>query len=135
MKILYLYSEIMPYNIPVLEEFVQNCNCEVHVVHWDHKGLNPYKPPKFGNVIYYKRSGYNKSQLLKLTREIQPDIINISGWMDKDYLSVVKKFKEQGIPVVTGFDDQWVGTLRQRVGSLIFPPPCTAKPAGLSITK
>jgi hypothetical protein len=32
-KILYLYSEIVGYNIPVFKEYVNNYNAEVHVVH------------------------------------------------------------------------------------------------------
>lgn len=121
MRILYLYTGVMPYMIPVFKEFVQKYMADLHIVYWDQKILTPYKPPKLKNVIYYNRSEFNKNQLLKLTSEIQPDIIYVSGWMDKDYLAVVKKYKKMGIPTVSGFDDQWLGTWRQRVGSLIFP--------------
>ncbi|WP_041245362.1 glycosyltransferase [Geotalea uraniireducens] len=121
MKILYLYSEVMPYNIPVFEKYVQKYNAEVHVVHWDHKKLTPYKLPKLDNVIYYNRSDYTKHQLKQLANKVKPDIVYISGWMDKDYLAVVKNIKDQGVPVVTGFDDQWKGDFRQRLGSFVFP--------------
>lgn len=120
MKILYLYSEIMPYQIPVFKAYVQKYNAEVHVVHWDHIKSTPYKPPALDNVIYYNRSRYNRRQLGDLSAKINPDIIYISGWLDKDYLVVAKNFKDRGIPVVAGIDGQWRGDFRRLLGSLIF---------------
>jgi len=120
-KILYLYSEIVGYNIPVFKEYVNNYNAEVHVVHWDHKKLKPYDPEEIAGVFYYKRSEYDFKNILDLAKKIDPAIIYISGWMDKDYLKVTKIFKKRGIPVVTGFDDIWFGNLRQRIASIIFP--------------
>nr|WP_255710083.1 glycosyltransferase family 4 protein [Pontibacter harenae] len=38
--------------------------------------------------------------------------------MDKDYLSVARKFRNN-IPVVSGLDNQWQGTLKQRVASVV----------------
>jgi len=121
MKILYLYSELVGYQIPVFKEYTNRYNATVYVVSWDKKKLKPYIPPKLKNVTYYKRSEYTKNQLLKLVRDIGPDIVYISGWMDKEYLIVARKLREIKIPVVTGFDDQWHGNLRQLVASIIFP--------------
>ena len=35
MKILYLYSEVVGYLIPIFEEYVSSYDAEVNVVHWD----------------------------------------------------------------------------------------------------
>jgi len=120
MKILYLYSEIGPYNIPVFKCLTQFYGASIHVVHWDHKKLKPYSPPLVENVLYYKRSQYSSEQIYKLAQTIAPDIIYVSGWMDKDYLPTARRFKAHGIPVVSGFDDQWFGNLRQRIGVFAF---------------
>ena len=122
MNILYLYAELMGYQIPVLEEYVANYNANVHVVHWNHIKLTPYSPPSIKNVWYYKRTDFqSKQQLVKLALSVNPDIIYVSGWMDKGYLYIAKKFKRTGIPVVSGSDTQWKGNLKQRLATLIFP--------------
>ena len=121
MKILYLYSELVAYQIPVFVEYTTKYNAKVHVVSWDKNKLKPYNPPELNNVTYYKRSEYTKKTLTQLVTDINPDLIYISGWMDRVYLSVVRNFRKKGVPVVTGFDDQWKGTLRQRLASVIFP--------------
>ncbi len=121
MKILYLYAELMGYQIPIFKEYVEKYHADVHVVHWDHKKLTPYNPPKLENVTYYKRSEYTKHELIKLARNLAPDIAFISGWQDKHYLSVARYLRNERVPVVAGFDDQWKSSFRQRVASLIFP--------------
>tara|TARA_B100000780_G_scaffold66700_1_gene43961 strand:+ start:13056 stop:14066 length:1011 start_codon:yes stop_codon:yes gene_type:complete len=107
--------------MPIFEEYVNRFNAEVHVLYWDKNKLKPYEPKVITNVTYYKRSEYSNSNLLNLANKVNPDIIYVSGWMDKGYLYVTKRMKKTGIPVVTGFDDIWTGSLRQRIGTLIFP--------------
>jgi glycosyltransferase involved in cell wall biosynthesis len=121
MKILYLYSELVGYQISVFKEYVSAYGAEVHVISWDKKKLKPYSPPAIDGVSFYKRSWFDKESLLHLTSEIKPDIIYVSGWMDKTYLYVTKQMKKAGIPVVTGFDDMWVNSFRQKIGAFIFP--------------
>lgn len=120
MKILYLYAELMGYQIPVLKEYVNEYDAEVHVVHWDHKKLTPYAPPTIAGINYYNRSDYNYKKLKNLVLEINPDIVYVSGWMDKDYLSICKLLKRSGIPIVAGCDTQWKGTIKQVLGSVYF---------------
>lgn len=121
MKILYLYSELMGYQIPILKEYVTKYNAEVHVIHWDHKKLTPYRPPLFDNVYYYNRSEFTVNQLKKFVLNTKPDIVYISGWMDKGYLAAVWPLRKIGIPVVCGFDDIWFKTLKQKIASIVFP--------------
>lgn len=120
-NIIYLYSELVGYQIPIINEYINTYGATVSVVHWDQKKLKPFTPTLSDGVIYYKRSEYTKSSLLELCNHIKPDIVYVSGWMDKDYLFVCKKLKKRGVPVVSGFDDMWHGNLRQRVGALVFP--------------
>ncbi|MDD5727022.1 MAG: glycosyltransferase family 4 protein [Victivallales bacterium] len=120
MKILYLYSELVGYQIPVFLEYVGKYHAEVHVVRWDRNNLKPYIPPEHDNIFYYKRSGYDNNALLKLVAEINPDIVYISGWMDKGYLQAARRLRRRGIPVLAGFDDIWESRWRQRFGALLF---------------
>jgi glycosyltransferase involved in cell wall biosynthesis len=119
--ILYLYSELVGYQIPIFETYVNTYNAQVHVVSWDKNKLKPYMPPQLEGVTYYKRSEYSKYDILNLANKIVPDIIYVSGWMDKAYLYVTRRMKKRGIPIVVGFDDIWYSTFRQKIGKFIFP--------------
>jgi glycosyltransferase involved in cell wall biosynthesis len=114
-----LYAEIMGYQIPVFDQYVRSYGCDVHVVHWDQRKLTPYQPPALDGVVYYPRSAYNRQQLLELAAVLNPSAVYVSGWMDRDYLSVCRFLRRRGVPVAAGFDDQWHGTLRQRVASFV----------------
>jgi glycosyltransferase involved in cell wall biosynthesis len=120
MNILYLYAELMGYQMPVLKEYVIRHGAFVHVFHWDHKKLTPYKPEVIEGVSYYQRSKFDYISLLECCEKIKPDIIYVSGWMDKEYLKVARHFKIKGIPVVVGCDNQWKNTFRQILGSIYF---------------
>lgn len=120
MKILYLYSELSPYLRPVFEIYVKRYGAELHVVHWDHLNLTPYQPPILDGVRYYKRSDYDLKMLRGLAEEVSPDLIYVVGWMDIDYLRIVRYWRRRGVPIVAGFDDIWRGNLRQQFGSLLM---------------
>ena len=120
MTILYLYAELMGYQIPVFKEYVKSYNAEVHVVHWNHKKITPYVPPILENVSYYNRSEYDKTSLITLAQQLKPNIIYVSGWMDKEYMMVCYELKKNGIPIVAGCDTMWRGDLRQKLGRFYF---------------
>ena len=42
MKVLYLYTEVMGYNIPIFERLVERYGATVDVVHWDQNKKTPY---------------------------------------------------------------------------------------------
>lgn len=110
----------MGYQIPVLQQYVSFYNSEVHVVHWDKRKLTPYKPPVIAGVNFYNRSNFNNSSLLALAIKINPDVVYVSGWMDKEYLHVCKYLKEQKVPVVAGSDTQWKADIKHVLGSIYF---------------
>ncbi|MCI5144090.1 MAG: glycosyltransferase [Candidatus Electrothrix sp. AR3] len=117
MKILYLYSVVMGYTIATIRNLAERGN-EVHVVHWDHK-QTPYQMPLMSNLFMYKRSELSVDEIKKLAKNIAPAITVISGWMDKGYMKVAKQLKSEGVPVVVGFDNQWQGTTKQRIATLL----------------
>lgn len=119
MRILYLYAELMGYQIPVFDLYVKRFGCAVDVVHWDQRKLTPYVPPPIEGVVYHPRSAFDRHGLIELADSIQPDIVYVSGWMDRDYLAVCRYLRRQGVPVASGFDDQWTGTLRQKAAAFL----------------
>lgn len=111
----------MGYQIPIFKEFVNTYNAEIDVMHWDHKKLTPYVPPEIDGVQYFNRSDFSLKQLKEFVIKSNPDIIYVSGWMDKGYLRAIRPLRKKGIPVVTAFDDIWFTTFRQRIASVLFP--------------
>ena len=86
----------------------------------NHKKLTPYVPTSIEGVTYYNRSDFDKKKILALSKELKPDVVYVSGWMDGDYLEICHTLKKSGIPIVMGFDTQWRGDIRQRLGRLYF---------------
>lgn len=120
MKILYLYSEVMGYNIPVFEKLANKFKASVHVVHWNNNKLTPFNPEPISGVQYYERTRFTKKSLIDFVAELNPNLVYVSGWMDKDYLSATRRLKSIGVPVVVGLDSQWTGSLRQYIGAQLI---------------
>jgi glycosyltransferase involved in cell wall biosynthesis len=116
MKILFLYAELMPNLMPLFRALVGNYNAQIHVAHWVHKKKTPYTPDNIPGVYYYPKSDYGA--LRNSLSGLNPDLIYVSGWMDLDYLKVIIKYRQRGKPVVVGFDDWWVGSLKQHIGRI-----------------
>jgi len=58
---------------------------------------------------------------MEFAQSLDPKAIYISGWVDKNYLQVGKTFRRKGIPIICGLDNQWFGSLKQRLASWISP--------------
>lgn len=120
MNILYLYTEVMGYNLPIFEQLSTEYGATVHVVRWTNNKLTPFVPTVSEHVHYYDRSSFTPAALLEFARDLNPSLAYISGWQDKGYLPVARLLKAQGTSVVTGLDSQWFGTLRQKIGALLI---------------
>lgn len=119
-KILYLYAELAPYVAAVLKQLTISHNALVEVVHWDKKKLKPYVAPAIEGVTLHSRSELNDLGIREIADVFQPELVVISGWMDKGYFPTALTARKRGIPVVTCFDDQWLATNRQQLGSIYF---------------
>ena len=118
MRILYLYTEVMAYTIATIKELLKS-GVEIHLVHWDKDKLSQYKVTSHKGLKIYPRSALTKKELLKLANFIDPNLIVISGWQDKDYLTVARNLRKKNKIVVCGFDDQWEGSLKQYLAMTI----------------
>lgn len=122
-SIVYLWAEITGYIHGVLRVLGSRVK-SVDIVHWDKRGINStkYISYKDNTLNFHPRSNTPKSKILELLLLKKPDIIVISGWMDKDYLSACRKYKniEPSVKIVAGIDDQWVGSIRQYFGTIYF---------------
>jgi hypothetical protein len=118
MKILVLYEELALYLINGFNVLCEKNNAEVLIIC---KKINPVAPFKFDkvhkNISIKEREAFSDEQLQNLALDFKPNAIVLGGWVYQPYLDLVKKLK---LKTVMAFDNQWTGSLRQRMGCLYF---------------
>lgn len=121
MKVLYLYTEVMGYNIPIFEQLVQRYGATVDVVHWDQNKKTPYVPSvNTQKIRFHPRSRFTPQSLCDFATGLQPDLVYTSGWQDKGYRPTLQQLKLAGVPIVMGLDSQWNNSLRQQFGAKLI---------------
>ena len=116
-RVVFLYSELAGY---FLESALalKNSGYEVHIVHWPVNMEAPFNfTLKYSSLKLYNRDDYNANKLIDLIKNISPDIILCSGWVDKLYLKICSTYFSK-IPTVLTFDNKWKGTIKQRLAIL-----------------
>ena len=115
--IVILYTELAAYTIACLEALAKH-DVIVHVIHYP---VNKEAPFKFNlqhnNLFYFNKKAYSRPQLHELIESINPSLMYCAGWIDKDYLSVIKKSKNTSITIL-GFDNKWFGNIKQRLSTI-----------------
>ena len=122
LDILFLFSELSYYFLSSLNGFTKKSLLNIHVVHWP---VNPNAPfqLKFSNSInFHPKSDLNISEIENLIESINPSIIFTSGWIDKDYIKVLKAYKKKNSQCtsIIGLDNPWRGTIKQKLSSIAF---------------
>jgi glycosyltransferase involved in cell wall biosynthesis len=121
MKVLYLYTEIMGYNLPIFEQLATRHHATVDVIHWNQNKLTPFVPKiASANIRFHDRFSLTDRAMMDFAVNAKPDLVYVSGWQDKGYLPILQELKARGSKIVMGLDSQWTGSLRQRLGALLI---------------
>lgn len=110
MTVLFLYTELADYFLKCCDELSKDN--EVHIVRWPVNKEAPFKFSFSEKIKIYDKNEYSGSRLSALIKEINPDILICSGWVDKDYLKATKNYFKK-IPTVMTCDTHWTGSLKQ----------------------
>lgn len=117
MRVLILYTELAGYVLGNFKRFLDlNPDAELLVVHYP---VNPEAPFNFESFQRAKFIVFDKDR--PLSQEIlnfHPQAVLCSGWGNRVYLDWVKALETNTKSVIC-FDNQWKGTLKQRILSLI----------------
>lgn len=116
MTILFLYTELAEYFIKCCEELAKKT--KVHIIRWPVNKEAPFIFSFSESIRVYDKNKYDFGGLQKLVREINPNLIVCSGWIDKDYLRIVKPFYKK-IPTVLTCDTHWSGSLKQHAAIVL----------------
>lgn len=122
LRIAILYSEFAGYTSACLKSLKDKGNVELLVIRWPLAKNAPFDEESFNWIDHvYIKNRIDRSEIFQLVQEFQPQILYISGWMDRDYLRVAKKMKSKGIPVVAGLDSQYKNSWRQIFARIVAP--------------
>lgn len=122
-KIVFFWAEKTGYLDNLIRALLKY-NSDVELIHWNKrkKNANLHLDPEVAPYPSHFRNTFSVKDLIRFLEEAAPSIIVVSGWMDKGYLKAVKAYKRKNhnIVVVAGIDDQWFGTIRQKLGVVYF---------------
>lgn len=116
MKVVFLYTELADYFLKCAELLATQY--EVHIFSWPVNKEAPFVFETNTTIKLYSKSDFSLDTLQAKVASIAPNIIVCSGWIDKDYLKIVKLYKGK-IPTVLTCDTHWKGTLKQRLAVVI----------------
>lgn len=119
LKVLFLYTEIAEYFLAGVQALVQT-GANVHIVRWPINTEAPFNFRNIEGVTFYERNNFSPESLLELAKEISPQIIVSSGWVDKAYLKVCKHFWRKAHTVLA-LDNLWTGTAKQYLAKILSP--------------
>jgi glycosyltransferase involved in cell wall biosynthesis len=120
MKLLVLYEELATYFLSSISYFARAKKVEVVIIR---KPINKEAPFQFSfpdNLTIYDRTELGEEGIFKLFNEFKPDALYCGGWSYKPYLKLCQK-QHGKLPVFVGFDNWWVGNLKQRLAVLLSP--------------
>src|SRR5687768_1236681 len=108
----------MPYTLACFRELHALYKIDIHVIRWDQKTLTPFQLQSEIGITFYNRSSINVSAMKQLLDRVNPDILYIVGRMDPGYLKIALYARRKKIPTISGWDNQWEGSLRNNVASI-----------------
>lgn len=122
MKIAILQTRLSPYFVACLREFKQQTGAELLIYAWPNQPDAPFDASAFADLgKVFNRHEYSNNTILNQLLAFSPSAVLTSGWKDKGYVSICRRLKSQGIPIIAGCDTQWKGSLRQYIASSIAP--------------
>ncbi|MCI4668421.1 MAG: glycosyltransferase family 4 protein [Bacteroidia bacterium] len=121
MRILILYSELAGYVLSCIENLLKKEGIKVLLFRWPVNKEAPFNFDFDQKMEIFDREQLSHEEIQKKVDEFDPDAALISGWMDKGYLKIARGLRKKGKPVISGLDNQWTGSNRQKLASLLSP--------------
>lgn len=110
-RVAFLYTELAEYFLASVEALAKR-NVEIHIIRWPVNKEAPFKFRSLPDVKIYDRHAHSDDDLIQLIKRIDPELLVVSGWIDKGYLKVCRERKGKSINVLA-LDNHWFGSARQ----------------------
>lgn len=117
-----LYTRLSGYILSCLNALSQIDDNQLLVIHWETSEEAPFSLElnKNENIRFLSKET-TRQQWINTCLDFSPQIVFISGWMDNDYCHLGRLFRQKQLPVIMSLDNPWRNTIRQRIGTLVFP--------------
>lgn len=116
MTFVFLYTEIAEYFLACCNRLAAHGN--VHIIRWPVNKEAPFRFEVDPKLKLYTKTDHTLPQLQDLVESLKPDVLICSGWIDKDYLRISKRYFKK-IPTVMTCDTHWTGSLKQQLARVI----------------
>jgi glycosyltransferase involved in cell wall biosynthesis len=118
-KLLVLYTALSGYTTACLRAFQRITDGTLLTYAWPTKPEAPFSPDITANVGDVRnRTRFGPAEIIAEGKAFAPDALLVSGWRDRGYMQVARRFHSLGVPVIAGCDTQWIGSVRQRIASV-----------------
>ncbi|KAB1067854.1 glycosyltransferase [Tamlana haliotis] len=121
MKILVLFTKLTGYWMACMQHDAGRAGNTYLVFRKAPSPEAPFQIDSTKKINIQNADNLTTDALLQSVNKFQPDLIYVAGWTDKRYLKIAKAFKKQGTPVITGMDNQWLGSPKQKIASFLSP--------------
>ncbi len=122
MRVAILWSHLSGYLNSCFHALVEHHNAELFVSYQIESGEAPFDAGEF----VWLQSPYrfidepDGPELLKRLQQFNPEVMLVGSWHVKGYRYVLRHFKGKSLRIMF-MDNQWRGTLKQRLGVLASP--------------
>lgn len=122
MKILILWASLADYSISCFRQLSKIEGVEIFLAYHSVKSEAPFK----GFDLSFCKDNFeildkNYRGLKEKSLKFSPDIVLMSSWNFNEFMNISKEIKNNGVPIISAFDNQWKGSFRQSVAKLIAP--------------
>ncbi|MEM7509435.1 MAG: glycosyltransferase family 4 protein [Bacteroidota bacterium] len=121
MKILILYMELAGYVMACLRALSKIPKVDIMLVCWPVNWEAPFEFEDDNRIRKIERNSVSEKELWDKVENFNPDLIFVSGWIDKWYKKVACHFKKKGVPTIVGADNQWNQSAKQVLACWLSP--------------
>lgn len=117
MKITILWSSLAGYSVAFFRELAQNQNCRIQLVFQPIQKGAPYEDFDLSFCDFaVEDSPFVRKSLEKHVDNFKPDCVLMSSWCFAHFMRLCKKLRGNNVFVISAMDNQWCGSLKQRLG-------------------
>lgn len=117
MKAVVLLTRLSDYMLNCMRTWQARTGVELHVVR---RRVDASQAPfdfsdGLEGIVFHEREAMDDAAVDALVQDLRPELIICFGWADRGYLAAVRH-RPAGTTAVMTMDNQWHGTLRQKLG-------------------
>jgi glycosyltransferase involved in cell wall biosynthesis len=113
MRVLILYTRLTGYWMACLRHSRDHFGMEFLVFRYKPSLEAPFDIYSEEGIQIEEIENFEEKKFFHTVEDYNPQLIYVSGWTNNLYLALAKKYKKQGISVITGMDNHWQATPKQ----------------------